>query len=208
MGRVGIGCAHPADENDVHVLLDVVAVVGWPRLLPGTDETITSFHVTSLHPSASKLLLNVEFDDYGLVEDRACGCPLEALGLSLHLRQIRSFGKLVGEGVSLMGSDMVRILEEVLPARFGGSPLDYQLAEEEDEQGFTRLTLVVSPRITLADPEEAIQAVLGALRSTSAAADVARAFWQHGDSFRVRRAEPYITARGKQLSVYRRPRPV
>ena len=42
-------------------------------------------------------------------------------------------------------------MERVLPARFGGSPLDYQLMEEEDERGFTRLSLLVSPKLRIAD---------------------------------------------------------
>ncbi len=38
-------------------------------------------------------------------------------------------------------------------ARFSGTPLDYQLREEEDESGFTRLNLLVSPRVLI--PNEA-----------------------------------------------------
>ncbi len=202
MGRVGIGCARGTDASDVHVALDAVAMIAWPRSVPDTDESITSFHVTSLHPSASKLLLNVEIDDFGVLETRACGCPLGELGLTSHLREIRSFSKLVGEGVSLLGSEMVQVLEQTLPARFGGSALDYQLVEEEDSDGFTRLTLIVSPRVNLANEEEAIEALLAGLRASSAAADVARAFWRQGHTFRVRRANPYVTARGKQLPLH------
>ena len=73
-------------------------------------------------------------------------CPLERYGYTEHISRIRSYSKLTGEGVTLVGSEMLRILEEVLPSRFGGSPLDYQLLEEEDEQGFTRLHLLVSPK--------------------------------------------------------------
>jgi len=92
--------------------------------VPGSDITVDAFHFTTLLPTARKLLLNVESDDYGVVETRSCGGPLESYGYTEHLRQIRSFRKLTGEGVTLVGSEMLRILEEVLPARFGGSPLD------------------------------------------------------------------------------------
>jgi len=202
-GRIAVGCAAPLSESDVHVLLDTIFVLAWPREVPGSGEEVTSFHITSLDPSTPKLMLNVEFDDCGILEERSCGCPLEGLGLTTHLRSIRSFGKLVGEGVSLLGSEMSHVLEVVLPARFGGSPLDYQL-EESDEDGFTRLTLVVSPRVALADERQVIGVVLQALREISAAADVARAFWQQGDTFRVRRGEPYTTSRGKQSLLVRR----
>ncbi len=201
-GRIGVGCARALDESDVHVLLDAFGVIAWPRTVPDTDEAITSYHITTLHPAASKLLLNVEIDDFGILESRACGCSLGALGLTSHLRQIRSFSKIVGEGVSLLGSEMVQILERTLPAKFGGSSLDYQLVEEEDDAGFTRLTLIVSPGVSLPREEDAIEALLAGLRGSSAAADVARAFWQHGHSFRVRRARPYTTPRGKQLPLH------
>jgi hypothetical protein len=202
-GRLGLGCVRPVGENDVHVLTDAYAVVAFRREVPLAGEIVTSFHMTSISPATPKLLLNVEFDDFGIAEERECGCPLGELGLTLHLRDIRSFGKLVGEGVSLVGSDMIRILEEVLPARFGGSALDYQLAEEEDAAGFTRLALVISPRVDVDDEEAVIDAMLEALARTDLAADVARAFWERADTFVVRREEPFVTARGKQMPLRR-----
>jgi hypothetical protein len=202
-GRIGLGCASPVSESDVHVVLDTHHVLAWQRDVPSSGETVTSFHITSIHPTAPKLLLNVEFDDCGIMEQRSCGFALEQLGLTTHLRSIRSFGKLVGEGVSLLSSEMAHILEEVLPARFGGSPLDYQI-EEGDDGGYTRLTLVVSPRVHVPDEAQLIEVVLHALRDISAAADVARAFWQQSDAFRVRRAEPYTTSRAKQSLLVRR----
>ncbi len=202
-GRIGLGCARPVSESDVHVALDTFAVFAAPREVPGSGETVTSLYLTSVHPTAPKMLLNVEFDDCGILEDRSCGCPLDALGLSAHLRSIRSFGKLVGEGVSLLGSEMCQVLERVLPEAFGGSPLDYQL-EETDDEGYTRLTLVVSPRVAIADDTRVIEVLLQALGGMNAATDVARAFWQQGHTFRVRRGEPYVTARGKQSLLVRR----
>lgn len=202
-GRIGLGCANPASESDVHVVLDTHAVLACPREVTSSGEIVSSFHITSLHPSVPKMLLNVEFDDCGILEERSCGCPLEDLGLTTHLRSIRSFGKLVGEGVSLLRSEMSHVLEEVLPAQFGGSPLDYQL-EEADEDGFTRLILVVSPRVTIPDEARVIDVVLRALGEIGAAADVARAFWEQGNTFRVRRGEPYTTSRGKQSLLVKR----
>lgn len=204
-GRLAMGCAGAREESDVHLLSDIYAVIPWPRAVAYTAEPITSFHVTAFHPSSPKLLLNVEFDDFGAVDETPCGCPLEALGYRTHLRGIRSYGKLTGEGVTLAGADVVRILEEVLPARFGGSPLDYQIAEEEDEDGLTRLTLVVSPRVGEVDHGALGEAMLQALAETSVAATVARAFWQQAGTLRVRRAEPYTNARGKQPLLHRRP---
>ena len=201
-GRLGMGCGRPVDDNDLHFLKDAFALIQYPRQVPGSDYTVPAFHFTSLLPTASKLMLNVETDDYGVVETRACGCPLETYGFTEHLRHIRSFQKLTGEGVTLVGSDMVHILEAVLPARFGGSPLDYQLLEEEDEQGFTRLHLIVSPKIALPDETAVITVVLKALGQGSIAADAAQAIWNQARTLRVKRMEPIWTARGKLLPLH------
>jgi hypothetical protein len=199
VGAVGWGCARPVDINDLHLFKDSLALIQYPRRVPGSDITVQAFHYTSLLPTAPKLLLNVESDDYGIIETRSCGCPLEEYGFTEHLRDVKSFRKLTGEGVTLVGGEMVHILEEVLPARFGGSPLDYQLLEEEDEQGFTRLSLVVSPRVEIANEDEVVEAVLEALGSGSDAADQARALWSQVGSLRVERAEPVWTSRGKLM---------
>jgi hypothetical protein len=201
-GRLGVGCAKPVGDNDVHVMTDAYAVIPFPREVPVSGETVRSFHITSLHPSTPKLLLNVEFDDFGIVEEKECGCPLGELGLRQHLRDIRSFGKLTGEGVTLVGSDMVRILEQVLPARFGGSPLDYQLVEEEDADGFTRLALRISPNVTLSDESAVLQTFLSAIADASPGADMARSIWAQAGTLVVRREDPYITPRGKQMPLH------
>jgi hypothetical protein len=197
VGPVGLTCVNPVDRNDQHLFSDHLALIQHPRTLPGFDVTVDAFYFTTLLPTAPKLLLNVESDDCGLLETRSCGCPWEELGFKEHIRHIRSFRKLTGEGVTLLGSEMERILEEVLPARFGGSPLDYQLLEEEDEQGFTRLNLVVSPRLSIEDERELLATVGAALQRSSPAGDLSRAVWQQADTLRIRRMEPIWTRRGK-----------
>jgi hypothetical protein len=196
-GPIGIACPRPATEDDLHLLSDCLALIQHPRQVLDSDLEVDAFYFTSLLPTAAKILLNVESDDYGIVEERSCGCPLEELGYNIHLRGIRSFGKLTGEGVTLVGSEMVHILEEVLPARFGGSPFDFQLLEEEDEHGLTRLTVLVSPRLSIESEEQITACVLEALGRSSVAADIARALWQQAGTLRVRRAEPVWTRRGK-----------
>jgi len=196
-GPVGWGCLTSEDPNDQHFFKDHLAMIQAPRQVPGFGLTVGAFYYTTLLPTAPKLLLNVESDDYGVLETRSCGCPWEVLGFTDHIREIRSFKKLSGEGVTLVGSDMERVLEDVLPSRFGGSPLDYQLVEEEDERGFTRLTLLVSPSVALADERAAVDAVLEALHSCGAAGDLSRALFKQAETFRIRREAPRLTARGK-----------
>jgi hypothetical protein len=208
-GAIGWGCANPVDTNDIHFFKDMLALIQNPRKVPSSKITIDAFYFTSLLPTAPKLLLNVESDDYGIIENRSCGCPLEAYGFTEHLRHVRSFHKLTVEGVTLVGSEMVHIIEEVLPARFGGTPLDYQLLEEEDEQGFTRLSLLVSPSVGMVDENAVIETILEALNQSSVAADLARANWAQAKTFRVKRQQPVWTARGKlnPLHLARSPKP-
>ncbi|MEW5915346.1 MAG: hypothetical protein AB1762_03030 [Gemmatimonadota bacterium] len=196
-GPVGSSCTTSDHPNDQHLHADHLALIQADRQVPGFDVSVASFHFTTLLPTAPKILLNVESDDFGLVEEQACGCPYGALGLTTHIRDIRSFRKLTGEGVTLIGSDMIEILEKDLPARFGGSSLDYQLVEEEDERGFTRLTLIVHPRLALSDDAAPIQAILEALARRGGAAEMSRGVWSQASTFRVRREAPTYTARGK-----------
>jgi hypothetical protein len=201
-GCVGQGCARPVDCNDVHFFQDGLALIQHPREVAGIKLTVNAFHFTTQLPNAPKILLNEESDDYGVVEKRSCGCAPASHGFTDHIRHIRSFRKLTAEGVTFIGSGMIRILEEVLPARFGGSPLDYQFVEEEDEQGFTRLTLLVSPNVELADEAAAIETVLKALSDRRVAGDSDRSLWHQARTLRVKRQEPIWTARGKLMPLH------
>ena len=202
VGIIGAGCARPFEINDLHFFKDGLALIRYPHQVQGSEIAVDAFHFTTLLPTSPKIMLNVESDDYGLIETRACGCPLEGYGYTEHIRQVRSFSKLTGDGVTLLGSEMVSILEEVLPSRFGGSPLDYQLVEEEDEQGFTRLTLSVSPKIEIVNEREVIETVLEALGRSSVAGDLARSIWSQAKALRIKRMEPIWTARGKLMPLH------
>lgn len=205
-GAIGFGCTSSEDPNDQHLMMDHLAMIPGRREVPAFDVSVDAFYYTTLLPTAPKLLLNVETDDYGTVERRSCGCPLGAMGFDTHITDIRSFSKLTGEGVTLIGSDMERILESELPSRFGGTALDYQLVEEEDERGFTRLTLFVHPRLELADPDAVVAVVLDSLRRTGGAAEVSRMVWSQAGTLRVRREAPRLTARGKLMPLHARRR--
>ncbi len=202
LGRVGMGCANPCEPNDLHLVRGECGMIQYDRLVPSSGRTVPAFYFTSILPTAPKILLNAESDDYGIVEKRSCGCPLEELGLTDHIRQIRSFSKLTGEGVTLVGSDVVHILEDVLPTRYGGSPLDYQMVESEGEDGFTRLELRVSRKIEIADENEVVGVVLEALQRRNPGADQAQSVWREAGALRIKRAEPIWTSRGKFKSLH------
>ncbi len=199
VGTVGLSCTASSDPNEQHLFMDHLALIQAPREVPGFALSVPSFHFTTLLPSAPKIMLNVESDDFGVVETRACGCPFSDLGFTTLIRDIRSFRKLTGEGVTLVGSHVESILEEDLPAKFGGSPLDYQLLEEEDERGFTRLTILVSPTVAGADEGAVVAEMQAALRRRGGAAELSREVWKQANTFRVRREAPRLTNRGKML---------
>jgi hypothetical protein len=201
-GTLANGCGRPADYSDVHLFKDAFALITWQHQIEGFDITVPAFNLTTLLPTTPKVLLNLQIDDYGIVEERACGCEFETYGYTTHLREIRSYRKLTGEGVTLVGDEMLQILEEVLPARFGGTPLDYQLVEEEDERGFTRLCLAVHPRLDIPDEQAVSDVVMDALRRSSAMADAARGVWQRSGTLQIKRAEPARTALGKLMPLH------
>lgn len=201
-GYCGDGCVNPVDGSDVHLMSDRVAVIQHPRMVPGSNLKVDAFNFTSLWAHAPLVLLNVELDDFGVIEQRHCGCALEEVGYGTHLREIYSFQKLTGEGVTLVGSDMVRILEEVLPSRFGGSSLDYQLMEEEDEQSLTRLSLLIHPRLEIADEALVIKTIFDELKSGDGATSMAGTIWAQSGTFRIRRIEPIGTSAGKLLPLH------
>ena len=74
--------------------------------------------------------------------------------------------KLTGSGLTLVGSDFVGILEEVLPQKYGGGATDYQLLEEEDNRGQTHLSLIISPTVGEVDDSDVIATVLSKLQIT------------------------------------------
>lgn len=202
IGRVAMGCANPLDTNDTHFLYDAFAMHTHPIAVPQFEMSVPAFHFTTLLPTTPKIMLNVVSDDYGRVEQRACGCLWDELGYRTHLREIRSINKLTGEGVTLIGTELETILEHVLPARFGGSPLDYQLQEREDARGFTRLSLVISPQLKIDDHAQVLETFLNALDGLSANGRATRAVWEMAHTIQIERAEPFWTARGKFYPLY------
>jgi hypothetical protein len=74
--------------------------------------------------------------------------------------------------------------------------------EEQDEVGFTRLSLLVSPEIEIDDERTVIETVLEGMGRSSVAADLARVVWGQAETLRVKRMEPIWTARGKLMPLH------
>jgi hypothetical protein len=204
LGRIGMDCSRGREINDLHLCTGICALIQHERDVDAGGVRVPAFNFTSLLPSAPKILLNAESDDFGIVDHHDCGCALQELGLTTHLRQVASYRKLTGEGVTLVGSEVIEVLERVLPERYGGSALDYQLVEEEDTSGLTRLILCIDPAVEIEDEDEdaVVDTVLESLGRSSVMADSARRILRQADTFRVRRQPPQWTGRGKLMSLY------
>jgi hypothetical protein len=199
VGRIGNACAAPTALDDLHLLIDHLGVIRRERTLAGRSIGVLTF--TSLLPSAPKLMLNVESDDYGVVERRSCGCLLGGLGLDLHVHGVRSYEKLTSEGMTFVGSDLIELVDELLPRRFGGDATDYQLVEEEVD-GLPEVRIVVSPRVGEIAEGEVVTLVLEKLGEGSGYKRMMADVWRTGGMLRVVRHEPYTTGSAKILPLH------
>lgn len=195
-GPIGYGCLAPSAPDDTHLLHDMSAVVGAGEAGPAGLPTDALF-VTSIRPTASPVLLNVALGDQAIVESRTCGCPMEALGWTRHIHSVRSYEKLTVAGMTFLDVDVIRVLEVVLPGRFGGAATDYQLVEEEGDEGRGRLTLRVHPGVGPVPPGPVAEVFLDALSHGSFAGRVMTAAWRNAKLLRVVQEPPATTPSGK-----------
>ena len=161
--------------------------------------------VSSLRRESPLILLNASVGDQADVVRHACGCPLESLGWTTHLRNLRSFEKLTAGGMTFFGADVIRVLEEELPRRFGGGPTDYQLVEQEDPGGQPALRLLVHPVIGPLDPTAVADAFLAAIGTGTGVERIMGQVWRDGRILRVERRGPLATASGKILHLHVNP---
>ena len=193
LAGVGCGCARPSAVDDVHLFHDLFALIQCSRRIEISDLTVNSFFFTCLSPASPKILLNMEIDDYGVVEKRECGCLLGQLGFTTHLHHIRSFSRLTSEGMTVMGTDLLRIVEEVFPQKFGGDPTSYQIVEEEGSDGLTSVSILVDPKLSHIN-EEVIKKTF--LEETKRVGPAQR-IWRQGGTIKVRYAKPLPGRTGK-----------
>jgi hypothetical protein len=205
-GLMGLSCARGTGPDDLHLLEDKVAVVLRERRT-ASGEPVDALHLTTLHPASPSVMLNVESGDTAVLGERECGCPLGSVGFRRRLSEIRSYEKLTSEGMTFVGERIVHLVEHVLPERFGGGPLDYQLVEDE-QAGLTTVSVVVDPRVGDVDEAAVVETVLATLGANIGARMMMTEVWRGAGVVRVVRREPYVTAAAKvqPLHVLRRKR--
>lgn len=199
LSAIAYSCAAAETADDLHLLTNRVAVVERERSLTADGPTVSALLISTITEHAPKICLNTELGDHARVERRACGCAHGELGLTTHLSEIRSFEKLSSEGVSFARSNLVQILEEVLPARFGGTSLDYQLVEEEAPDSSTRLVLRVSPAAGPIDQDAIRTAFLAELGRGGITDRHQAELLRRVGSVVIERRPPLPTAAGKVL---------
>jgi len=198
---IGHGCLRPAAPDDVHLLHALIQAGpdGRSRGMP-PDALL----LTALRPTAPLTLLNVALGDRAQLGGRACGCPLGALGWTTHVESVQGYDKLTAGGMTFLNTDVIRVLEEALPAQLGGGSVHYQLVEDEDADGRARLWLRVDPAVGPVEADAVIGAFLTAIGNGTDAGRVMAEQWRSAGLLRVERAPPLALASGKILHVHRR----
>jgi hypothetical protein len=198
----GLGCAAPRDTDDHHVNEHLIVLQAHPEPLSSEGTPIYPLLCTTVHPASPRLLINVQNGDYATLARRSCGCALGQVGLTLHASTIRSYEKLTSEGMNYYFVDLYQILETTLPAEFGGGPGDYQLVEEEDRQGQTRLTLRVAPAVGPVDEARLLSRLRAEMARGSRGNRFMEAVWSGAGTLRVSREVPHASQRGKILPLH------
>lgn len=203
-GTLAKGCLDPLVADDLHFFHDLHALVQ-----PGEEASAhglppRALLLTSLRATAKFMFLNVATGDEAVVAQRTCGCPMEALGWRTHVHTVRSYEKLTAGGMAFLDRDVVRVLEELLPARFGGGPTHYQLQEEEGDDAGPRLRLVVHPSVGRIEETAVQEAFLAALGTLSPTARIMELAWREAGCLRVERGAPLPTPSGKILHLHTR----
>ena len=103
--------------------------------------------------------------------------------------------------MNFLGSDLLRLVEEILPRRFGGYPTDYQFLETE-ENGLPKVNLVVSPRIGELVEEDIVAVVIDSLGALPGSRDNYAERWREGNTLRILRQEPRSTIASKVLALH------
>lgn len=201
-GVIGYACADPAHPDDMHVVETRLAVVAHPVSTTVDGFSLRPLLFTGLQRHPRKILLNVQTGDFADLERRPYGCGLGEIGLTLHLRNLRSFEKFTTEGMNYHYLNIYELLEKTLPAEFGGGPGDYQLVEEEDGHGQTRLTLRVQPSLNGIDEGRLLARLRGTMARGRGGNRLMTELWKGAGVFRIARQAPHATLRGKVLPLH------
>ena len=108
--------------------------------------------------------------------------------------------EVVVDDVDEVELDVVEVVEDVVD----DVVLDVVelVVEEEDEDGHTRLSVIVSPDVGEIDENEVIKTVLAELSQGPEYRRTMAEVWSQSKTLRVKRMQPITTARGKLLPLH------
>ncbi|HXJ83496.1 MAG TPA: hypothetical protein VMS64_33020 [Candidatus Methylomirabilis sp.] len=199
---IGGQCRRATHPDEVHVLRDGYAIIP-SGVAEGGEAGARTLLVTSMHRFATKVLLNADIGDRAVLDTRRCECRYDRLGCHLRLHTIRSSEKITELGVTFAVQDVFRVVEDVLPGRFGGAAGDYQLVEARDEQGLPRYTILVNPSLPGIDEERLAAVFLSELGKLEGHYRFMTAAWARERFIGVRRGPPLAGPLGKVLPFHR-----
>lgn len=196
-------CGSPRAADDMHFLDDRHALV---QPAPGEETPGTpsgAMLLTSLLPSAPLRLLNVCLGDRATVSTQPCGCGLELEGWGLHIQDVRSFDKLTAGGMNFLDVDVARVLEETMPAAFGGRAGDWQLVERMDgPRAAPEVSLVVDPAVGPLDESRVAASFLDAIGGGEGGERIMARQWHGTGMLHIVREPPRRTTTGKAPHVF------
>lgn len=199
---IAFACRRPEAPDDMHFFHDRHAVIR-AGASNGAGLPPTAILLTSLLRSAPVIMLNVSMGDQADLAERECGCPMEGFGWHTHISRVRSFEKLTAGGIQFLDVDVIRVLEEVLPARFGGTPMDFQLVEDSDDGGARpNVRLLVHPDVGPLDPAVVSNVFLTAIGGGDSGERLMELQWRYGGVLQVERRAPIRTGSGKILHLH------
>jgi hypothetical protein len=205
---IGQGCANPHKPDDMHLCKDKLAVIQRSTSVEHSDICVDAFYFSTILKTSPKIFLNTQTGDYGVIEKRNCGCGFEKIGFTEHIHSVRSFEKLTAEGATFIGSDLIPLVQRILPSEFGGNATDYQFMEEADENGIPKLFILVSPDIGAIDIARLKEIVFETLTRGEYSHQFSRSYWTQADTLRIKREHPIPTTRGKIVPLHIRKKPV
>lgn len=199
IGNIGHGCRQMHTGNSVHLYREAIAAIVHQRPAAISGVEVNSLLFSTLLPSSPRILINAETEDSGVITPSRCDCTFARAGWTTVISELASFGKLTGHGVTLVGTDVVSVLERDLPALLGGHAGDFQLVESEAGTQ-TKIVLYVSPRVQTT-PAAARQCFLAEL-SKHSGGSMAAGLWTKADAFEAIIAEPIAGSTGKVFALH------
>jgi hypothetical protein len=197
-GGIGMPCSQMTG-NCSHVMKHAIALVARKGDSAWTDLQVNSLYATSLLPLAPRIFINAEIGDTGVIEKATCDCLFSKIGFDLQVRDVAAISMVTAQGMTIEITELVPLLEEKLPARFGGVPGDYQLCEAEAGPQ-TEIVLRIRPGASAAPPNDILKHFLDEVKRVYGGS-LSVVSWLHSEGIRAEVVPPVLAATGKFRAV-------